>query len=389
MAEMHPFYGGIFYPVLRRVGLADDTGLRVGRAISVLPGLCWIPLLVLTVVSGTAWGRAVSIPFLQDLTAYGRFLIALPLLLLGEKVVNEVVGRVHEYARDTALVADDEEVTAEAARTRLGKRGASPAVEVALLAVALALPWLGLMVTRGHQADSQVTSWLFQPDDALSPAGWWYLTVAVPFVLFVILRWIWGYLSWSWFLWSFAKLRLQLQATHPDEMGGLAPLTVAQTTFSTLFLGGSVLLAAFMANDIMYADATLRGLAPEILSYVALATVLLLAPLLVFFPGLRRAKIDGLLKYGRLGDTMTDTFDHRWAGSGPSKDPNGLIDTADPSSVTDFSAMYDVVAGMQSFPFNLRQAAAMVVLLLIPFAPLLLTAMSLKQLLQRLLGMVV
>jgi len=51
--------------------------------------------------------------------------------------------------------------------------------------------------------------------------------------------------------------------------------------------------------------------------------------------------------------------------------------------------MYDVVAGMQSFPFSLRQAAAMVVVLLLPFEPLLLTAMSLKQLLQRLLGMVV
>jgi hypothetical protein len=70
------------------------------------------------------------------------------------------------------------------------------------------------------------------------------------------------------------------------------------------------------------------------------------------------------------------------------KDPSALIDTGDPSAVTDFSAMYDTVASMRSFPFSMRQTVGIAVVLLVPFLPLLLTAMSLRELFQRLLGMI-
>jgi hypothetical protein len=236
------------------------------------------------------------------------------------------------------------------------------------------------------QTAAAATSWLFGVSAAgLSPAGWWHMLVAMPLLGFLTLRWVVRYLSWALFLHGFSKLDLQLQGTHPDRTAGLGPLVVTQALFAPLFVAGSVIIAAFMGNDILYSSVTLRNLAPEIAAYLTVALGLLLSPLLVLISPLRRAKIGGLLYYGALGDSITDTFADRWK----TKDPKTLIDTADPSAVTDYSAMYDTVASMRTFPISLRQIIGLLVVLAIPFAPLLLTAMSFKQLLTRLLGMIV
>jgi len=385
MTESTTVPGGGYNAFLRRIGLADDGGLRVGRAVPVLAGVCWLPLLGLTALGGTAWGDAVDVPFLKDLSAYGRFLIALPLLLVGEKMLSSVLPSIHKYVLETNLVPENQEQSAETLRNRLEQQN-SGLLEVLVLLLAFALPWVGLRGMAESQAAATVTSWLFgTPVAGLSPAGWWHMLVAMPLLGFLTLRWVLRYLSWSLFLRAFSKLDLQLQGTHPDRTAGLGPLVVTQALFAPLFVSGSVIVAAFMGNDILYSSVTLHVLAPEMAAYVTIALVLLLSPLLVFISPLRRAKIGGLLFYGALGDSITDTFAERWR----KKDPTTLIDTADPSSVTDYTAMYDTVASMRTFPIGFHQIIGLLVVLAIPFAPLLLTAMSFKQLLTRLLGMIV
>jgi len=385
MAESTTVPGGRFNAFLRRIGLADESGLRVGRAIPVLAGVCWLPLFGLTALGGTAWGDAVDVPFLEDLSTYGRFLIALPLLLVGEKLLSNVLPAIHKYVLETNLVPEHEEQSAETLRTRLDQQN-SGLLEVLVLLFAFALPWIGLRSIAESQTAAAATSWLFgTAAGGLTPAGWWHMVVAMPLLGFLSLRWVLRYLSWALFLHAFSKLDLQLQATHPDRTAGLGPVVVTQALYTPLFVAGSVIVAAFMGNDILYSSVTLRALAPEIAAYVTIALVLLLSPLLVFLSPLRRAKIAGLLYYGALGDSITDTFAERWQ----TKDPTTLIDTADPSAVTDYTAMYDTAASMRTFPFSMRQIIGLAVVLAIPFAQLLLTAMSFKDLLSRLLGMFV
>jgi hypothetical protein len=385
MAESTTVSGGGYNAFLRRIGLADDGGLRVGRAVPVLAGVCWLPLFGLTALGGTAWGDAVDVRFLQDLSAYGRFLIALPLLLVGEKMLSNVLPSIHKYVLETNLVPGNEEQSAETLHTRLDRQN-SGLLEVLVLMLAFALPWIGLRGMAESQTAAAATSWLLGTSAAgLSPAGWWHMVVAMPLLGFLTLRWVVRYLSWALFLRAFSKLDLQLQGTHPDRTAGLGPLVVTQALFAPLFVAGSVIVAAFMGNDILYSSVTLRMLAPEIAAYLTIALVLLLSPLLVFISPLRRAKIGGLLYYGALGDSITDTFAERWK----TNDPTTLIDTADPSAVTDYTGMYDTLASMRTFPIGLRQTIGLLVVLAIPFVPLLLTAMSFKQLLTRLVGMIV
>ena len=50
--------------------------------------LTWLPLFVLSFVQGEAYGTKIRIPFLRDLAVNVRFLIAAPILILAESVID-------------------------------------------------------------------------------------------------------------------------------------------------------------------------------------------------------------------------------------------------------------------------------------------------------------
>jgi len=73
---------------LERAGLAHGSRLRAGRVAMVLAAITWLPLLILAIVEGVAWGGHVEVPLLRDYLPYGQFLIAVPVLVLGQRIVT-------------------------------------------------------------------------------------------------------------------------------------------------------------------------------------------------------------------------------------------------------------------------------------------------------------
>ena len=59
--------------------------------------LTWLPLLLLSLAAGHAWGNSVTLPFLHDVELHVRLLVALPLMIVAELVVHQrmrpVVGQ--------------------------------------------------------------------------------------------------------------------------------------------------------------------------------------------------------------------------------------------------------------------------------------------------------
>ena len=88
--------GGPLFQALRRAHLTGDALEMVRRRIVVFALIAWLPLFALAVLDGKAWGGAVAVPFLYDVDAHARFLIALPLLIVAELLV---------YRRMRAVVA--------------------------------------------------------------------------------------------------------------------------------------------------------------------------------------------------------------------------------------------------------------------------------------------
>src|SRR4030095_4201309 len=72
--------GGPLYQLWRRLHATGPALDLLMRRLIGIPMVAWLPLLVLTVYEGVAIGRVVPVPFLYDLDAHSRFLIAIPLL---------------------------------------------------------------------------------------------------------------------------------------------------------------------------------------------------------------------------------------------------------------------------------------------------------------------
>jgi hypothetical protein len=80
--------GGPLFQLLRRSHLSGNALELVRRRLLIIPLLAWLPLLALSVLEGQALGGTVAVPFLLDVEAHARFLVALPLLLVAELVVH-------------------------------------------------------------------------------------------------------------------------------------------------------------------------------------------------------------------------------------------------------------------------------------------------------------
>ena len=80
--------GGPLYQLFLRTRLARPPLDLLNRRVAVITLVAWLPLLALSLLAGQALG-GVTIPFLKDVDAQVRLLVALPLLILAEKIVHE------------------------------------------------------------------------------------------------------------------------------------------------------------------------------------------------------------------------------------------------------------------------------------------------------------
>src|SRR5262245_31698838 len=96
--------GGPLYQLLRRTHLSDDALTLVKRRVVIIALFCWLPLLLLSFVDGTALKGKVAVPFLMDLELHVRFLVALPLLVIAELVAHQRMRNVVQLFRGRNLI---------------------------------------------------------------------------------------------------------------------------------------------------------------------------------------------------------------------------------------------------------------------------------------------
>jgi hypothetical protein len=329
----------------------------------------------------------VTLPFLYDVDAHVRFLIALPLLVVAELVVHQRMRPVIGQFTERGLIAEAALAKFEAATASALRLRNSVLAEVGLVALVYGI---GVMVIWRTITAVDVASWYgttaqgrWQP----SLAGWWFGCVSLPLFQFILLRWYFRLFVWARFLWQVSRIGLKLVPTHPDRCGGLGFLAIVCTAFAPLLLAQGALLAGTMANQIFFAGAKLPQFQVEIFAMVAVMLFAVLGPLLVFMPLLARAKRIGLREYGSLAQRYVHDFDQKWLRSGVSPD-EPLMGSADIQSLADLGNSYEVVRGMRSVPFTREAVFQLAVLTLAPLLPLMLTMISLEELLGRLLKVV-
>jgi hypothetical protein len=375
--------GGPLYQLWRRTRLAGDALQLMRRRIVVVTLLTWLPLLVLSVVEGHAWG-GITLPFLYDIDLHARLLLALPLLIVAELVVHLRMRPVVRQFVERGLIPDAARARFDAAIVSAMRLRNSITAEALLIALVYVV---GVGFVWRTQVALDVESWYgVQADGRLQPswAGWWLGCVSLPIFQFLLLRWYFRLFIWARFLWQVSRIELKLLPTHPDRSGGLGFLASIGYACVPLLLAQGALLAGMIADRIFYTGAKLPEFKLEIIGVVAMMVFVILGPTLVFGVQLAAAKRAGLREYGTLAQRYVREFDHKWLrGGAPADEP--LIGSADIQSLADLGNSFEVVKGMKFAPFTLQTVLQLAVVTVAPLFPLTLTMFSLQEVLEQLL----
>lgn len=94
----------------------------------------------------------------------------------------------------------------------------------------------------------------------LTPAGWWHVLVSLPLLYFFLLRALWIFVLWGWFLFRISRLDLPLTPTHPDHAGGLGFLGFGLASLVPVVFSFSIVVSAGFAYEIYHRGESLASL---------------------------------------------------------------------------------------------------------------------------------
>jgi hypothetical protein len=379
--------GGPLFQLVRRAHLTGDALELLRRRLIAITLVAWVPLLILSTLGGRAWGDGVKMPFLMDIEVHVRFLVTVPLLIIAELVVHQRLRSVVRQFLERNLVPAASRAQFDAALASAVRLRNSVGVEIALIAFVYIFGMAYLWPRYGALG---VPTWYATPVEGgrhLHLAGWWYVCVSVPAFQFILLRWYYRLFIWIRFLWQVSRCRLSLVPTHPDRAGGLGFLSMTVFAFAPLLAAHGALLAGMIANRIFFQGATLVAFKIELGVVVGFLLLVVLGPLMLFTPQLSAARRAGLREYGVLSERYVRAFDTKWLRGGAAPDET-LVGSADIQSLADLSNGFEIIRGKTIIPITRNTIVQLAVITLLPVAPLLLTMVSLEELLNRLLQVV-
>jgi hypothetical protein len=377
--------GGPLYQMLLRAGLIRPSMELLRRRIAAAMLITWLPLVVLTVIGG-GFVSGVSVPFVYDLDVHARFLLALPMLIGSEVIVHRRMRAVVEQFRERDLVVPEQQGSFDAIVAGAMRLRNSALIEALMAALAFTVAyWLWRT-----QASLRVASWYGTfSDDVISFtwAGYWYVFVSVPIFRFIILRWYFRIFIWYVFLFRVSRLRLRLNALHPDHAGGLEFLSRSTDAMTPVLVAQTVFLSGLIGNQIWHQGAALPEFKLLIAGVLAFLMLLALLPLTFFAFQLADAKRAALREYGLLAAHYVDQFRRKWL-RGSDTHGDELLGNADFQSLADLGNSYAVVHEMRLLPFGRNAVVRLAVLIALPLAPLALTMVPFEVMLEQLIKLV-
>jgi hypothetical protein len=320
------------FQLWRRARMADDGLLLMRRRITILVLLTWFPLLLLSLLERHAfWIGSVSLPFLLDVEMHVRLLVALPLLVIAERVVHMRLFPIAREFVDGALVPEAERPRYDAAVASAMRLRNSVLAELVLITLVYGI---GVLYVWRTQVALDVSSWYETAVDGQrqpTAAGWWLACVSLPVFQFLLVRWYYRLFIWGRFLWQVSRIPLRLAPAHPDRCGGLGFLAMVRVAFAPLLVAQGALLAGMMANRIFFAGAKLTQFEVELAGTVVLMLVVVLGPLVSFSPQLDAAWQSGLNEYGGMARHYVRAFGRKWRVGDAVPDAPPAVGTEAPS----------------------------------------------------------
>lgn len=380
LADLSLSNSGLLYKLLGKLGLGQSTSRGYLARSLFISGITWLPLLILTMMQGLAFGNLVEANFIKDFATHARLLVIIPLLIFAEASVERRIGeQTIQFFRSGILTAADRGNFDVIKKNTVSLANSFRVDIVILLAIAM------YIYVRWTILPGGISHWIYEPVSGnISWAGLWSVFVSLPLFQFILIRWMWRWICWLYLLYKISKLPLKLNPAHADLAGGLGFLGLPPSPFLAVNFALATLCSAVIAERIIFLGQHLADFY-VILGALAVITIMInVLPLLVFTPPLVAARRKGIFEYSALVQKHHRDFDHKMLNGESAESPIG-----DPiiSSMADINSIFQTVLKMQIFPFDTKIMASTLVIMILPVLPLLAFEYKLADILEKLAGL--
>lgn len=358
--------GGIFYKLNSRLRLGGISSKHITIRIMFLIAITWIPLLALTAMQGLAFGNKVDIPFWKDFAIHSKFLIILPLLIFAEGPFDFKLKELTIQFFKSGILDEKDLVQYEEIKKKVKGLVDSIWPDVFIIIVIV----LNLLFRFISVGSSQISIWVFLPDNLTSSISWAGIYLAIicgPFFQFFLFRWVWRWIIWFIYFKKLAKLPLKLNSAHPDMAGGLGFLGYPPGPFIQIVFALAILFSTAIAEKIYFLHDKLQAYYPLMGAFAVISVLMNVLPLMVFMPPLLTQRRKGVFEYSALIQEHHRQFDEKWLHKEHEPISPG---TADPSSMADLNGSFEIVKNMKTLPFNIKIMVSTIIFAILPMIPL-------------------
>lgn len=356
---------------LQALGLVPSEGKASQEGIA-LALAAWLPFAVISMVKGLAAGALD--PYFLDFSVHARFLVAVTVVHMGSALLVRIEKETLRRLADEGLAPAPSLAGLEPSVGRwMHVRRRAILLGIVCLILGQILFW-GAVTTPGvaeeHAGQAAGIRWA------------WLTWVALPIFYFVGFRalLLWG--TWCGILLRVSRLPLRLSAAHPDYAGGLEFVVRPSLAFCLVVAGLASVLSATWGTELVFEGASLSAYGKLLTAWVLIALFVVMGPLVLLTPGLLQARRRGRWGFGNLATSYTRQFEEKWIRSRPE---GPLLGTQDLQSLADLGGSFQVVRGMRVILFQGKDLLVVLLAAAGPMLPLLLTQVPLREILKRLL----
>jgi hypothetical protein len=363
-AEVSLVRGGPFYRAQQAVGLIRPNQWNLGRRIALVIAVGWLPLFLITALFNFEGLDSL----IREYRVHSRMLIAVPVLLVGELLMESrfraIMGHIRQAGLlDASDLAHIDELIATLVRIR---DSYLPEFAILLLMIVHtvfsykglvdAAPWLA----RGSSTDLHLTA-----------AGWYAVVVSTSIFQFLLGLALWRWLLWTFVAFKLSRRNLKLVPTHPDEHGGLGFLGLTSAAFAPVAFSATVVIAATWRDDILHHGARMMDFRLPAIVLLVLTALVALGPLVFFVPRLTALRRKGILEYGILGQLHSTDFHEKWILHRAGHETEFLV-AAEITTLANYGRAYETIERMSPFLADKVALYTLAAAVLIPALPMIL-----------------
>jgi hypothetical protein len=363
-AEVSLVRGGPFYRAQQALGLIRPNQWNLGRRIAVVIAVGWLPLFLITALFNFEGLESL----IREYRLHSRMLIAVPVLLVGELLMESRFRAVMGHIRQAGLLDASELVHIDDLIATLVRVRDSYLPEFAILLLLI------VHTATSYRGLVDAAAWLARGSGAefhLTAAGWYAVVVSTSIFQFLLGLALWKWLLWTFFAFKLSRRNLKLVPTHPDEHGGLAFLGLTSAAFAPVAFSATAVIAATWRDDILHHGARLMDFKLPAIVLLALTALVALGPLVFFVPRLAALRRKGILEYGILGQLHSTHFHEKWILHRVGHESEFLVAT-EISTLANYGRAYETIERMSPFLADKVALYTLAAAVLIPALPMIL-----------------